>query len=506
LNNPTPFNERHPARILIVDDHPNSAEMLARVLARLEQPVEVATAASGEQALQLVDERPVDILITDFMMPGLNGLELIERLSGERKPAYTILMTAYDTPGLAITARRLHVQDYLVKPVQPEKLRAIVGKAVADLCGPSSDKPNAVPARQARILVADDYPDNLRLLSTRLHSEGYVFLTARDGEEILRLLRTEKPDLLLLDINLPKKDGFEVLVEMRADPELALIPVIVVTAVRIGPRDVREGLSLGADDYVIKPFDWRELAARIQSKLRVKFAEDDLRRRARELDVLPEISMALGAEHDLESVAGVILERSVAALQAGGARLDIYLSVDEVYSRRFWADVKRITGGETTAEESRSWGVNGLALSSGQAVVVEDISCDRRWQSGYSSREAAAVAAPLVSRGRVLGILTLTHSRVGHFSQRQAQLLQALAGMAAVAVENTLLYGRLELAADMLRTPLMTVQGYSELLSQMDGLSPQAVEFSDQIASAAQQMKDLVWRLLAVQVHEQIGG
>ena len=92
-----------PARVLIVDDHPNTAEMLARVIRKLETPVEVLTASSGEDALQQLGDDVADILITDFMMPGMSGLELIEKLQDGRKPAHTILITAYDTPGLSIT-------------------------------------------------------------------------------------------------------------------------------------------------------------------------------------------------------------------------------------------------------------------------------------------------------------------------------------------------------------------------------------------------------------------
>ena len=265
----------NPVRILIVDDHPNTATMLARVLSKFDTPVEVFTASSGEDALIKIGDQMADILITDFMMPGLNGLELIEKLKDKQKPFHTILITAYDTPGLAITARRLNVQDYLVKPVQPEKIRSIVSRVIEDI-HPSNKDSSAATKRAFKILIADDYPDNLRLLSTRLKSEGYTFIPAWDGEETLRKTREEDPDLILLDVNMPKKDGFQVLAEMRADPDISHIPVIMITAARIGPKDVREGLTLGADDYVIKPFDWRELAARIRSKLRVKEAEDRL--------------------------------------------------------------------------------------------------------------------------------------------------------------------------------------------------------------------------------------
>jgi CheY-like chemotaxis protein len=98
------------ARILIVDDHPNTASMLARVLKKLDTPAEVITANSGEEALQLIGNNIVEVLITDFIMPGMSGLELIERLKREdREPGHVILMTAYDMPGLTFTTRQLKI-------------------------------------------------------------------------------------------------------------------------------------------------------------------------------------------------------------------------------------------------------------------------------------------------------------------------------------------------------------------------------------------------------------
>jgi DNA-binding response OmpR family regulator len=339
-------------------------------------------------------------------------------------------------------------------------------------------------------------------LSTRLQCEGYTFLFAGDGEETLCMLREHKPDLLLLDLNMPKKDGFEVLAEMRADPELALIPVIIITAARIGPRDVREGLNLGADDYVIKPFDWRELAARIQSRLRVKFAEDGLRRRANELTVLSEISQALSDAQDLEGVMSAVLQRSAEAFQAEGARMDVLISDDQVRSRRYWLEEERLTGCDTEPQEARAWGVNAFIFENACPAVVLDIPTDPRWRSGRSSRHASAMAAPLISRGRVLGTLTMMHSQAAYFTEEQSALLLAAAGLAALAIENTMLYGRLELAADLLRTPLMAALGYSELLVHVEGLDPQAAEFIHQLQSAALQMKEQVWRLMhAAQTH-----
>src|SRR5690606_445131 len=122
--------------------------------------------------------------------------------------------------------------------------------------------------RKFKILVADDRPDNVTLLARYLDYEGYDHVSAQDGLETLIKVQDEMPDLVLLDINMPNKDGFTVLEEIRANPALEHIPVIILTAARLDPADVREGLNLGADDYITKPFDRHELMARIRTKLR----------------------------------------------------------------------------------------------------------------------------------------------------------------------------------------------------------------------------------------------
>jgi len=123
------------ARILIVDDHPNTALTFARAISQLSSNLDVAWANSGKAALASIDEQPVDILITDMMMPDMNGLELIETLRSRsgRSSTYTILITAYDVPGLRESAKRLQVNQTVIKPVRPEALCRIVSNVLAEL-------------------------------------------------------------------------------------------------------------------------------------------------------------------------------------------------------------------------------------------------------------------------------------------------------------------------------------------------------------------------------------
>ncbi len=433
-------------RILIVDDHPNTASMLARALekASFKRPVEVLTACSGDEALEVGNKGPIDVLITDFMMPGMSGLNLIEAFhKNGQQPGYTILVTAYDTPGLDEIAKRLKVDRYLVKPVRPEAIQSIV---VQQLDGQFQAQAPTEPEAPTsfKILIADDYPDNLRLLSVRLRSEGYTFITAADGIETLEKLRSDIPDLLLLDINMPRKDGLEVLQEMRADPEISHIPVIVVSAARVGSGDVLAGLNLGADDYIVKPFDWNEMAARVRTKLRVKKVEDALRRRNRELSLLPEIGQDLSARFDVDELATILLERVVAKLGATNGHVYIFQPDGNVFHKTH----KKIDLTEWSEESALGWivteGIEARVVAERQGILIKDTKTEAHWLKTPLEDARSALSVPFLGRHKVLGVLTLSHDQANYFNAEQLTLVQAIASQAAIAFENAQLYSTIQ--------------------------------------------------------------
>ena len=134
-----------------------------------------------------------------------------------------------------------------------------------------------------RILVVDDVSDNLDVLQMRLTSQGYEVETAADGVEALEKAHELLPDLVLLDIMMPKMDGIKVVKRLKADASLPFIPVILVTA-RADAKDVIAGLESGGDDYLTKPVDHAALSARVRSMLRIKALHDTVQAQAQRLE------------------------------------------------------------------------------------------------------------------------------------------------------------------------------------------------------------------------------
>ena len=133
-----------------------------------------------------------------------------------------------------------------------------------------------------RILIVDDNPTNVKVLQTRLAAEGYEIVTAADGEEGLAAARQHTPDLILLDVMMPKLDGFEVCRRLRADAAFPFTPIIMVTAMA-DSKDVVAGLEAGGDEYLTKPVDHAALAARVRSMLRIKRLHDTVETLAAEV-------------------------------------------------------------------------------------------------------------------------------------------------------------------------------------------------------------------------------
>lgn len=129
--------------------------------------------------------------------------------------------------------------------------------------------------RTPKIMIVDDVPLNVELQKTYLLSAGYEVIVAMDGQAAIEKIKTESPDLILLDIMMPKMNGFEVCKKLKSNPSTQFIPVVMVTALQ-EVEDKISGIEAGADDFISKPFNKLELMARVKSLLRIKFLHDEL--------------------------------------------------------------------------------------------------------------------------------------------------------------------------------------------------------------------------------------
>jgi len=157
------------------------------------------------------------------------------------------------------------IADQLTAARQDLMPAAMTGQPGSRMPAPGS--PGANSNRPPRVLIVDDEEEVRLSVGEFLETKGFVIAEAGDGEEALAKAFTEKPDLILLDLRLPKVDGYQVCQTLKGNPITSVIPIIMITALNTTPQKVK-GIEFGADDYVEKPFDLEELSARIKMVMR----------------------------------------------------------------------------------------------------------------------------------------------------------------------------------------------------------------------------------------------
>ena len=306
-------------------------------------------------------------------------------------------------------------------------------------------------ARRSRVLVADDNAD-MRDYIARLLDGRHDCEVAPDGEAALEAIRRDRPDLVVTDIMMPRLDGFGLIRTIREDPELRDLPVIVLSA-RAGEAASVEGLSAGADDYLVKPFSARELIARVDGALAMARVRDEmseaLREEARTLETLNRVGAAVAAELDLGRAVQVVTD---AATELTGAAFGsfFYNVIDddgESYMLYSLSGVPREAFSKFPMP--RNTAVFAPTFSGEGIVRSDDILKDPRYGRNdphYGMPKGhlpvrSYLAAPVVSRsGEVLGGIFFGHPEAGIFSERAERLLVGIAAQAATAIDNARLY------------------------------------------------------------------
>ncbi|MCS7178128.1 MAG: response regulator [Anaerolineae bacterium] len=295
-----------------------------------------------------------------------------------------------------------------------------------------------------RILIADDDPHIAGLIREVLEVAGCEVLEARSGEETLDLLYRENAsdrpvDVLLLDILMPGISGYEVISRVKADPLTATTSIIVTTALT-SITDKTMGLGMGADDYLTKPFDPRELLARIQVIMRIRRTEQVLRRRNQELALLTEVSRTIIASLDLEEVLKATTE-GIQKIFPGATGVLVLMDEEtgDMTFRKTIAGDHPLIGRPLPVERS----ILRHVVATGHPYLTSDAPGDPLFSpqvDGWASPTRAILCVPLLVRERVIGALELAGESENLFTETDRDLLQTLAGSVAVAVENAQLY------------------------------------------------------------------
>jgi PAS domain S-box-containing protein len=236
---PSPITAR---TVLVVDDDPDIAQLVRMQLEN--NGYRVLTASRGHKALNIAKEEKVDLIVLDRLLPEMDGLEVLDRLKSD--PATSkipiIMLTIVEDDGEAMARG---ASAYLVKPVNERLLLEQV---------------DTVLTREGRVLIVEDDPDTIDMVTRVLRRVGFTTESARDGYEALAAARRVHPDVIIMDLRLPGMDGYEALSHLKRNITTGTIPIIAISAHVTNPVAEREHLiMLGATDFLLKPIAIEDL-------------------------------------------------------------------------------------------------------------------------------------------------------------------------------------------------------------------------------------------------------
>jgi DNA-binding response OmpR family regulator/two-component sensor histidine kinase len=244
-----PLRARETApRILVVEDDPDIATLIAQNLTQVGYTVQ--TVGTGKSAIEMVKRERPDLVTLDIYLPDVDGLEVLQTLKTDPASA--------DVPVIVVSVMpdnkeslRLGAIDYLTKPIDASMLIDSVSKVLGQV---------------GSVLVIEDDLDTSNLLTTALSRAGFRVMVTSNGRQGLALAKEEQPNLIMLDLKLPRMDGYTVLHYLKKSPATARIPVIIMTgSVTLDEVKRQEFVALGAANFLAKPFDVQMLLKQIEA-------------------------------------------------------------------------------------------------------------------------------------------------------------------------------------------------------------------------------------------------
>ncbi len=275
--------------VLIIEDDEFIQAQLARTVKK--EGYTVLTASSGDEGLEVFEEKKPHIILSDMKMPGLSGLEVLHRVKRTSPQTQFILTTAYGELDNVIFALQQGAIDYIKKPIDLDTLLIALGRAEEQLEQQSQNK-------NPTILLVEDDSDARRALKRVIDKEpGWQVTDAVDGEQAMELFNSQKFDIILLDLNMPKKDGLTTLKEMREQTED--FATIVLTG--YGDEDnAIQAMRAGAFNFIKKPIDIDQMFVSIDKAMEKLKLDRALKYRERELEIMKEVMAKFTEKNGLE--------------------------------------------------------------------------------------------------------------------------------------------------------------------------------------------------------------
>ena len=446
--------------ILLVEDNALTRKLIRFTLTR--SGYDVAEAPDGQTAVDLMATRAPRLVLQDLILPDADGFELVKRLRaathGRDVPilALTGFLSKHDEGRISAVG----FDDVITKPVEPSQLVRIV-QAYVPMNGQTASF-----GRGRRVLVVDDDPVQRKLVAFRLASVGYVVATAGDGAEALERVKVSPPDLIVSDVMMPRLDGFGLCVAVRQLPDLARVPVVLVSNAYIEHADRELARRVGAASLVLRTPDLKELLDSVRAaaspgsdpgvvdmtadveRQRVIRVMNQLERQvainagtarrcaelSAELAVLRNVSDALSRHQDLDRALDEVL---ALCFDAGG------ISIGALYLTEADRDM-RVRGvgsyptwkGDTLETFFGKPDVLASIIATGEATLIPSsaVPADISYSLLDRSGAASALVVPVVHQGERLGALLMLSSTLELDNEFRITFAQSVAGQIGQAL------------------------------------------------------------------------
>jgi signal transduction histidine kinase/CheY-like chemotaxis protein len=352
-----------------------------------------------------------------------------------------------------------------------------------------------------RVLIADDDAGVRSALEAVLSCEGYELAFASSGPEALERAASFTPDLLLLDVMMPGMDGYAVCQRLRADPLLAEVPVIMITALDDHASRLR-GIEAGADDFITKPFDDTELQARVRTVVRLnryrrllversqrEQAEEALALRVTQLALLNKIGGKIAAVLELD---GMLAEAAHLTQEFGYPHVALFTLEPESGELQLRACASGLAPELPPMHRlGRARGVAGWVARHGEKLLVNDVAAEPHYFPIFPEEAGirSELAVPLRVAGEVIGVFDVRSPRLNAFDENDVMVMETLADQIASAIQNARLYEAERAARERLRD----LAGYLETAREKERTAI-AREIHDEFGQALTALKmDAAW-------------